>query len=295
VGRRLIINADDFGLTLGVNCAIAEAHAKGVVTSSTLMAASSAFDDAVVVAKSTPNLSVGCHVVLVDGDPIAPHSAIPNLVEANGAAPTLRRRLVPFVVRALRGRIPPGELRTEISAQISKLKAAGLAVSHVDTHKHTHIFPAIFKPLLEAARELGVHAVRNPFAPIKPLAFAHLMRRPKLWTRYSEVRLLRRFAAEFKAAAEQMGMVTTDGSFGIVSTGALDEKLFEAIVGCIPEGTWEFVCHPGYRDAALDGVRTRLRASREQELQVLTSERARDVVKRHGVELISYTQLVDAS
>ena len=87
------------------------------------------------------------------------------------------------------------------------------------------------------------------------------------------------------------GMVTTDGSFGVLVTGALDENLFEAIIGSIPEGTWEFICHPGYNDAELDGVRTRLRSSREKELVVLTSDRANDLLKKHGIELISYHQL----
>jgi len=84
---------------------------------------------------------------------------------------------------------------------------------------------------------------------------------------------------------------TTDGSFGVVSTGHLDHKLFAAIMGCLPEGTWEFVCHPGYNDKDLDGVQTRLRGSRETERQVLTSPAAREILEKQGVELISYDQL----
>jgi chitin disaccharide deacetylase len=292
VTRRLIINADDFGMTRGVNRAIAEAHTRGLVTSSTLMAESAGFEDAVALAKRSPKLSVGCHVVLVDGDPVSAPQDISTLLDTNGTQPALCRRLVPFIARALRGRMATHELRAEIGAQIGKLQAAGLEVSHVDTHKHTHIFPAIFRPLLEAARECGVPAVRNPFGPIKALAFAHLMRRPRLWTRYSEVGLLRGFAAGFRRAVEAMGMITTDGSFGIVGTGALDDRLFDAIIGCLPEGTWEFVCHPGYCDAELLGLRGRLRESREQELRVLTSPGAREILQKKGVELISYNQLL---
>jgi predicted glycoside hydrolase/deacetylase ChbG (UPF0249 family) len=172
-----------------------------------------------------------------------------------------------------------------------KLQAAGLKLSHFDTHKHAHMFPAILRPLLRAARACGVPALRNPFAPVKPLAFAHLLRRPRLWKRYSEVTALRRLLDNFRQAVQQEQMLTSDGTFGILSTGALDQRLFEAIVGSIPEGTWEFVCHPGYNDAELDTVRTRLRASREQELRVLTSPEAREALERHGVELISWKQL----
>ncbi|MGE5206747.1 MAG: ChbG/HpnK family deacetylase, partial [Chlamydiota bacterium] len=137
--------------------------------------------------------------------------------------------------------------------------------------------------------------LRNPFAPLKPLAFAHLLRRPRLWKRYAEVTALRRLLDNFRRTVQEEQMITTDGTFGIVATGALDQRLFEAIVGCIPEGTWEFVCHPGYNDAELSTVRTRLRQSRLQELEVLTSTAARAVLERHGVELISWKQLLGSS
>ena len=285
--RRLIINADDFGLTGGVNRAIAEAHSRGVVTSATLMATGAAFDDAIARAKEKPRLSVGCHVLLVDGTPASRAAALPSLVNGEQFQNSLAR----FAHAALRGRLNASEITVEVAAQIRKLQQAGLKVSHVDTHKHTHMFPAVLRPLLEAARQCGVRAVRNPFAPLKPLAWAHLARRPRLWTRYSEVRALRGFFAGFRRAVAEMGMRTTDGSFGVLGTGALDEKLFASICGCIPEGTWEFVCHPGYNDAALSGVRTRLRASREAELKILTSADAKQTLERHGIEPISYREL----
>lgn len=86
-------------------------------------------------------------------------------------------------------------------------------------------------------------------------------------------------------------MITTEGSLGVVATGALDENLFRAILENLPEGTWEFVCHPGYNDAELDHIQTRLRASREQELAVLTADSTRKLLQTHGVELISYHDL----
>ena len=126
---------------------------------------------------------------------------------------------------------------------------------------------------------------------MKPLALAHLLRRPRLWKRYSEVIGLRRLLDGFRRAVQEEQMITTDGTFGIVATGALDQRLFDAIVGSIPEGTWEFVCHPGYNDVELGRVRTRLRESRVRELRVLTSDAARTALERHGVELVSWKQL----
>ena len=282
--RRLIVNADDFGLTPGVNRAILEAHAHGVVTSATLMANAAGFDEAVRLTKSSPALSVGCHVILVDGAPVSNPSEIPTLTDSG----KFGTRLTGFAMRAVGGSINPVELETEIAVQISKLQAAGIQPSHVDTHKHTHMFPQILRPLLRAAKAWGVRAVRNPFGRF---AFSAVLGRPKLWKRYGELMLLNPLARSFLRSVQAEGMLTPDGSVGVAATGSLDEKLFRQIVENLPEGTWEFVSHPGYNDAALDRVRTRLRQSRERELQILTSPAIRETIERGGIELISYRDL----
>jgi hopanoid biosynthesis associated protein HpnK len=292
--RRLIVNADDFGFTAGVNRAIVEAHTRGIVTSSTLMANGRAFTDAVRLAKTVPRLSVGCHVVLIDGEPVLDPSRLPTLAVAHSGGGHFRDGLISFAARALAGRLDPGEIEGEARAQIRKLQAAGIDVSHVDTHKHTHLFPAVLRPLLRAARACGVHAVRNPFGPRTPLKSSELLKRPSLWTRYAEVRILRTLASKFRDTAQREGMATPDGTLGIVVTGALDERLFRAIAEIIPEGTWEFVCHPGYNDDDLKSASTRLRESRETELRVLTTPEARELLSNQGIELISYRGLQPA-
>jgi chitin disaccharide deacetylase len=290
--RRLIVNADDFGFTAGVNRAIVEAHTHGIVTSSTLMANGRAFEDAVRLAKTVPRLSVGCHVVLIDGEPVLDAEQLPSITAAHSSGARFRDGLKSFAARALAGRLDPGEIEDEARAQIRKLQSAGVSVSHVDTHKHTHLFAAVLRPLLRAARSCGVHAVRNPFGPRKPLKSSELLTRPNLWTRYAEVRILRTLAAKFRDAARREGLVTPDGTFGIVVTGALDEKLFRGIAAIIPEGTWEFVCHPGYNDDDLRSASTRLRESREIELRALTRPEARELLLNQGITLISYRELI---
>lgn len=289
--RRLIVNADDFGFTAGVNRAIVEAHTRGIVTSSTLMANGRAFEDAVALAKTVPRLSVGCHVVLIDGEPVLDPEQISSIVSRASGRTRFRDGLKSFVARAFAGRLNSIEIEAEATAQIGKLQSAGVSVSHVDTHKHTHLFPAVLRPLLHAARACGVHAVRNPFGPGKPLRSSELLMRPTLWTRYAEVRVLRALAAKFRDAAASEGMITPDGTLGIVVTGALDEKLFRAIAEIIPEGTWEFVCHPGYNDADLQSSSTRLRESREVELHLLTMPEAKELLLKQGIELISYREI----
>jgi len=285
--RRLIVNADDFGYTGGVNRAIVEAHTRGVVTSSTLMASGRAFDQAAQLARSNPRLSVGCHVVLIDGEPVLGANAVPSLTHDS----QFRNGLKTFALRAIAGRMNDDQITAEATAQVRKLQSAGITVSHFDTHKHTHLFPKILRPLLRAARECGVRALRNPFGPRLPLKSSQLLARPNLWTRYAEVRLLRRFTDKFREAVDREGFATPDGTLGIEVTGTLDETLFRAIAQSIPDGTWEFVCHPGYNDADLQAAKTRLRESRELELRVLTLPSARELLASEGIELISYRDL----
>jgi len=290
--RRLIVNADDFGFTSGVNRAIVEAHTQGVVTSSTLMANGDAFAEAVQLAATVPQLSVGCHVVLIDGQPVLEAEKIPTLTNGDSGAARFRDGLKVFAARAISGHLSAEGIEAEANAQIRKLQSAGINVSHIDTHKHTHVFPGVLRPLLRAAETCDVRAVRNPFGPRRPLRSDQLFTRPGLWTRYAEMKVLRQFAKKFRAAVDRQGFVTPDGTLGIEVTGALDETLFRAIAQNIPAGTWEFVCHPGYNDHALQKVTTRLRASRETELRVLTLPAVREVLSQEGVELISYRDLV---
>ncbi len=281
------MNADDFGFTSGVNRAIMESHVRGVVTSSTLMAKGPAFAEAVELAKATPKLSIGCHVVLIDGEPVLDPARLSSLTDSF----RFRDGLKSFAARALTGRINAAQITVETSAQIRKIQSAGITVSHIDAHKHTHVFPSVLRPMLKAAAECGVRAVRNPFGPRFPLRSGQLLARPNLWTRYAEVQVLRRFAGKFHEAVAREGFSTPDGTLGIEVTGVLDETLFHAIARSIPDGTWEFVCHPGYNDADLRAASTRLRESRETELHVLTLPAAREVLAREGIQLISYWEL----
>lgn len=289
--RRLIVNADDFGFTAGINRAIIEGHTRGIVTSATLMANGRAFDDAVALAKPVPRLSVGCHVVLIDGEPVLGEQ-LPSITVTNSHGVQFRDGLKLFAARALAGRMDANEIEREATAQIRKIQASGLSVSHIDTHKHTHLFPTVLQPLLRAAQACGVRTVRNPFGPRKPLRSGELLKRPGLWTRYAEVKILRTLAANFRDTANRAGLITPHGTLGIVVTGALDEQLFRAIAAVIPEGTWEFVCHPGYNDDDLKAANTRLRESRETELRVLTMPEARELLSSQGIALISYHDLI---
>jgi chitin disaccharide deacetylase len=285
--RRLIINADDFGLTRGVNRAIVEAHERGVVTSTTLMANALAFDQAAELAKSDSRWSVGCHLVLIDGEPLIDPGRIPCLVSMKNGQ-SFRSSLAGFAARAFIGQMDSDQIEAEATAQIRKLQTHGISVSHCDTHKHTHLFPVVLEGVLRAARTCGVRAIRNPFEVI---AADFVRSQKRLWKRYAQIKTLRGLAGYFRKTVAKSGLRTPDGTLGMVVTGQLDSALFHEIAEQMPEGTWEFVCHPGYVDDDLGAIATRLRESREQELAVLTAPATREALVRHGIELISYNDL----
>ncbi|MBZ5521954.1 MAG: ChbG/HpnK family deacetylase [Acidobacteriia bacterium] len=286
----LIINADDFGMTSGVNRAIADATRAGLLTSATMMANSRCFDDAVELSRKLPNLRVGCHVVLIDGEPVS-HGLRSLLEPGHDGPPRFRHSLKAFALAAMRGKIAPEEIQQEAEAQIRRIQAAGIVVTHVDTHKHTHMFPNVLRPVLRAAKACGVRRVRNPFEASGSLPASLIAGAPSLWTRTAEVALLRGYAVSFRKIVQQEGMTTTQGAIGVIVTGMLDQKLLTKMVQRLSEGTWELVCHPGYVDDALRSSGTRLVESRQVELQALTSEETRQALSSRGIQLVSFADL----
>jgi hopanoid biosynthesis associated protein HpnK len=282
---RLIINADDFGLTPGINRAILELHQAGVLTSATLMANGPAFDDAIAIAHTNPALGVGCHVVLTDGIPLSPPQSIPTLLGPDGK--NFRPTLSSFLIAALRGRISAEEIAREALAQIQRIQQAGLEVTHLDTHKHTHILPSVARPLLAVAEENGIGAIRNPFEEPWSLSLGK-----GGWIRGLQVRLLHSLLKRFEALPQIRSgrILTTNGTIGISATGRLDASTLRAMLDTMPEGLWELVCHPGYNDRDLNAVTTRLRATREIERTALLTSS----LHLSSFELIHYGKLKPA-
>jgi predicted glycoside hydrolase/deacetylase ChbG (UPF0249 family) len=274
------VNADDFGLTAGVNRAIAELHEAGLLTSTTLMARSGATEEAIAMARARTTLGVGCHIVLADGEPVLPVSEIGSLVDKKtGHFPASLPR---FVRRLLTRRIHAAEIEAEARAQIEFLQSKGVRLTHIDTHKHTHMFPTVLRAVLRAGRACGIGAVRNPFEP----AWAIAATRCAPWVRVAEVSALRWLEPVCRKIIKEEGFVTTDGTIAMAGTGVLNPVVVREMLNAATHGTWELVTHPGYNDADLALVRTRLRASRDVEREALETLREFKEVRR-----VSYAEL----
>lgn len=254
--KRLIINADDFGFTRDVNAGIVHAHREGVLTATTLMANGDAFDDAVRLAFETPGLDIGCHLVLVKGTSLLTGRPLPE---------SPRHLLISLAA----GQV---DVYGEFRLQIQKLRDAGLRITHLDSHKHTHIVPSVFRTVIRLAHEFEIPYVRLPIDRTVPVAggicgFAD--------------RYYRRFA---RGANVQM----TDHFLGFRLTGSLTEKTFSAALQKVADGTTEFMCHPGFLEADLKTARTRLKESRVRELEALTSPHIRELMAAESIHLAAF-------
>ena len=260
--RTLVVNADDFGFTRDVNRGIIEAHRKGILTATTIMADGAAFDDAVRLAKENPTLDIGVHLVLVGQAPFP--------MTVAGLA-----RAVYF------GGIPIYEA---LSAQVRKVVGAGLSPTHLDTHKHTHLLPPILEAVARISQEFAIPWVRRPFD--LPLTPRHIS-----WKTRVVSRGLSLGRGPFKRVLAEHGCLSTDHFAGFKITGNFDAADVAQMIRSLPEGSTEFMCHPGVCTAELQAARTRLKESREAELLALTAPEVRDALNESGVQLAAYRDL----
>jgi hopanoid biosynthesis associated protein HpnK len=285
--KRLIVNADDFGFTRGVNRGIVRGFKAGIVTSTTIMANGEAFEEAAELARSNPPLGVGCHLAIVGGRPVAPASEIGSLVDRGGALPSTLTRLV---VKLARGSLASDQIAREFRAQVERVKRAGIDITHVDTHKHSHTHPRVMEALAQVAREFGITRVRNPFERF----FTRSGRSQMTWAYWKQSALsagVAPAAIEFERIVESHGLKTPDKFYGVRLTGLLDSAAIRSIMESLGEGTAELMCHPGVFDDELKGARTRLKQQRERELEAVTDSMLRDAAEDLGIELISYREL----
>jgi predicted glycoside hydrolase/deacetylase ChbG (UPF0249 family) len=268
--KQLVVNADDFGFTPDVNAGIVEAHRDGILTAATLMANGDAFEDAVRLARQTPGLDIGCHLVLIGGHSLLTKQAFPATVAQLVAALATRRIRV----------------YDELAAQMHRIVDAGVRPSHLDTHKHTHLAPPVLDAVARLAEEFGVRWVRRPFDfPLNALRGGV----PRLKRLTSDaLGLLRR---RFHRVLASHGCRTTDHFAGFQITGRFQTAELVELMSVIPPGSTELMVHPGRCGPALRAARTRLKESREAELAALVAPEVRQATLRHGITLVNYAAL----
>jgi hopanoid biosynthesis associated protein HpnK len=286
--KNLIVNADDLGWTDGVNRGILDAFRGGIVTSTTLLANGIAFAEAVKAAKSAPGLAVGVHLNLSDGAPVADPEAVTSLLNNQGNFAGGPEGLL---LKRARGVIVLDEVEEEWDAQIQKVRDSGIRPTHLDGHKHVHMLPGLFEIALRLAKKHGIEAIRVSLEESSlrtALASGSQHRTGVVMKQGVQARGLKLLARDARKQAARMGIAAADYFCGIAQTGELTLEGVMQLLKKLPEGTTELICHPGYADEALQKTATRLQASRQKELAILTDTRVRNLVAFEGIRLIDY-------
>ncbi|MFZ2446410.1 MAG: ChbG/HpnK family deacetylase [Syntrophobacteraceae bacterium] len=289
--RKLIVNADDFGLTPGVNAAVAECADLGMLRSATIMANAPAFEHGVNVARGRDHLGVGIHFVLTRLKPLSDRAKIPGLAGANGSLPDSPAALIQFCYSRRGAR---DEIRKELLAQAERVFDSGIVPTHFDSHKHVHMIPAVLDIMVEIARRYSVKWIRDPFE--KPGAFRFLFDVEK----GKRGAFLKQYAAALGAGPgrlylrsrlQRAGIRGPDFFHGVAATGLLTEKLMKHLFESLKPGVNELMTHPGYLDADLEARKTRLLGSREKERELLASEDLARLLNKNGIVVSNFREV----
>ena len=233
--KNLVVTADDFGAALEVNDAVLDAHRNGILTAASLMVGAPFAADAVARASATPSLRVGLHLVLVDGRPVLPPDAVPELVDAKGdfrndmARAGAAMFFRPSVAR---------QLEAEIAAQFEAFRATGLPLDHVNAHKHFHLHPTVASLMLSVGRRYGLKAARVPLEPADVLA------RIEPYRGSAVTAITRPFARALRRRFARAGIASPDAVFGLAWSGAMTAPRLKGIVQNLPDGLSEIYLHP---------------------------------------------------
>ena len=278
--RYIIINADDFGRHAEINRAVEEGLVHGCLRSATVMPGGAAFAGAIDIARRHEELGLGVHFTLVDGHPILPPEEIPSLVGSEGDFLPDHTALLK---RYLKGSINLEEVRRELAAQLQKVEATGIPISHVDSHQHMHTLPGIIDIALDLAARAGIRAVRTPRTPLFAGAFGGL---GQLVGRLGLSTLARLAACK----AHRRGLLTPDNFAGIVAGEAVSEGELLHLIAHLPQGTTEVMMHPGMKNDVLQED-SGWQHDFEAELAAILSPRVGEALRKAEVEPVNFRHL----
>ncbi|MFQ6071051.1 MAG: carbohydrate deacetylase [Candidatus Aminicenantales bacterium] len=272
---RLIVSADDFGLTEGINNGIIKSFKEGIVTSASLMANMPSFEHAVDLARRNPDLAAGIHLNLLKGRPLQTISKVPSLVNTEGIFHTLPE----FIKRLLLRKIVIDELESELRSQIERILATGLKAAHLDSHRHFHIYPPILRVIIKLAKEYEINKIRCPlgisiFIPsAKELILTSLSWRSRSILKKNNIKHNQRFFDLVKIENSQNPSIA-----------------FARFCEQLGQGVTELDCHPGFVTGELDGVEATIH-NRGKQIEILTDPSILKLLQKYEVKLISYDDI----
>ena len=233
--KQLIVTADDFGAATQVNEGVERAHRGGILSAASLMVSGAAAGDAVARAKAMPGLRVGLHLVLVEGRPVLPTASVPDLIDNGGHFRIDMARA--GAAMFFRPKVA-AQLAAEIEAQFAAFAATGLALDHVNAHKHFHLHPTIAALVVKMAAKYGVKGARVPLEPGAVLARIEPYKTPAV------AALTAPFARGLRRRFRRAGIRTPDQVFGLAWSGAMTAGRLAGLIRHLPDGVSEIYMHP---------------------------------------------------
>ncbi len=276
-GPLLVVNADDLGLSEVINQGIERCFREGIVRSASLMPNGAAFAEAVALVERNSGLGVGVHLTLVDEPGLAPRERLGGMVDREGRLPRSYRE---FLWGWLRGRFGSAEVRAEVTAQIRRVREAGLTPTHLDSHQHLHVLPEVLEVVMAVAQAEGIRVVRVP-------AEDRASGNGVSGARRGQVRALARLARRGARRMRASGVLHADRFWGLSESGRLDEASLLRILERLGPGVHELMCHPGGSDAATV-ARYPWGYRWEEEAAALCAPRVRQVIEERGIRLSSF-------
>jgi hopanoid biosynthesis associated protein HpnK len=275
--KRLIVNADDFGMAESVNDGIIKGHRDGIITSTSFMAGARASEHAATLARDNPSLGVGVHLCLTLVKPVADPAKIKSLVR-DGLLPG---GPFPLMTRLFFGSIKIGEVEVELRAQIERTLALGIKPDHIDGHQHVHMMKRVFDVVMKLAEEYAIPAMRYPVGPDVTSVNG---------SRGLEKKIFEGIAKKNRRALENAGIKFPDYFFGFAETGNLDAGKLLNILKNLPDGTSELMCHPGLPSETL--AEDNWGAGWGMELEAVMNEQIREKIKAENIQLIKFSSLI---
>lgn len=279
--KKLIVNADDYGLHESINKGIVDGARNGCITSTSIMAVGPAFDHGISCLKDVQELGVGVHLTLVATEPLLPKEKIVTLISSENGM--FYKSYPEFIKKYIFGAISIDEIYQELYAQINKVKSAGIHITHLDSHQHLHILPGIIDVVIDLAKHFGIQAVRIPSENYRFFDDFKIGR----YIGKCGLTFLAQLARQ-KLNREQMS--TTNFFWGMMNGGNMDDHKIGKIISLLPEGINEIMVHPGYDTKILQN-RFSWEYHWEQELSALTSEDILALLRKYEIKLVSFGAL----
>jgi hopanoid biosynthesis associated protein HpnK len=281
--HRLIINADDFGMSEQVNEAVIRAYKEGVLTSTSLMVTGAAFEHAVDLAREHPGLAVGIHLVTVVGKSVLPHTEIPTLVDREG---NFSNNPVSAGIKYYFSAASRRELRKELAAQFERFRSTGLPLSHIDGHLHLHVHPVIFNAALELGAEYGSRHMR---VPVEERKFALEFDGSNSMQKTIYTMLFGGLALYMKSKLRKRGFTYPERVYGNLQSGRMSERYYLYMLDRLSAEISEIYFHPAVYDD--DRVLNNDERQCSIEFEALMSTKVKQRMRELGIKLTNYFEI----